>query len=166
MNKRIIIGICILLITIFGVLALEITITNISLENKYALLRVGLGIGSIQKERMLFDENETNYANETYIDELKLLEQGCEGSYCYFKLYQEGGINKEFKIKLEKICSKNSTDEFGESYCSEYMQETDEEILIKVEIKSASILNNLADVTLDREAGSKEKRFEDIEVII
>ncbi len=169
MNKKIIITICIFLILIFGISALEITITNISLENKNALLRVGSGIGTIQKERMLFDEEGINYTNETYIDELKMLEQGCDGDYCYFKLFEEGGINKEFKVMLEKICAKEGIcKEEGEEYecCLEWRDETDEEVLAKAETKSEEILNNIASVTLDREAGSKAKRFEDIEVLI
>ena len=158
--------ILILMVLMIGVVSATTVTTNLTTETKNILSGIGKGIGTITKERMLFDENGTNYLNETYIDELKLINQNCEGDYCYFKLYEEGGINKEFKIKLEKICLKNSTDEFGESYCSEYRQETDEEILIKAEIKAEEILIKIADVTLDREARNKVKRFEDIEVII
>lgn len=142
---------------------------NLTTETKNILEGVGKGIGTITKERMLFDENGTNYANETYIDELKLINQDCEGDYCYFKLYEEGGINKEFKIKLEKVCAKEETCiEEGEEYecCLEWRVETDEEILIKAETKTEKILNKISSVTLDREARNKEKRFEDIEIII
>ena len=147
---------------------LEISL-NLSTETKEVLTRVGKGIGSIQKERMLFDENGTNYLNETYIDELKLINQDCEGDYCHFKLFEEGGINKEFKVKLEKICAKEGIcKEEGMEYecCLEWRAETDEEILTKAEIKTEEILNHIASVTLDREAGSKIKRFEDIGITI
>ncbi len=148
-------------------------ITNIDLnlneETKDVLIRVGKGIGSIQKERMLFDDNGTNYLNETYIDKLKMLEQGCNGNYCYFKLFEEGGINKEFKVELERICAKEGIcKEEGEEYecCLEWRAETDEEILTKAETKSEEILNHIVSVTLEREARNKVKRFEDIEMII
>ncbi len=154
MNKKIIITICIFLILTFGISALEITITNISLENKNALLRVGSGIGSVEKIRQLFDENGTNYMNETYIDKLEMFKQECDGNYCYFKLFEEGGINKEFKVKLKKICSKEGMcEEFGEEYecCLNWRAETEEEISSKANIKSESILNHIASVTLRRE---------------
>ena len=142
---------------------------NLTTETKNILEGVGKGIGSIQKERMLFNESGDNYANETYIDELKLINKDCNGDYCYFQLYEEGGINKEFKIELESICAKEGMCiEFEEEYecCLIWRAETDEEILAKAEIKAEQILNNIASITLDREARSKEKRFEDIEVII
>ena len=173
MNKKIIIGICILLIMVFGISALEITITNISLENKNALLRVGLGIGSVTKTKEIctYDSKtlEENCFNETYTDTLKRLEQGCDGSYCYFKLFEDGGINKEFKVKLDMICSNyGMCKDLEESYecCLTWREETEEEILEKANIKSEEILNHIAGVTLEREARVKEKRFEDIELII
>ncbi len=151
MKKAILI---ILLVMMVGLAsAIEVTL-NQDIETKEVLSRVGKGIGSIQKERMLFDENGTNYANETYIDELKRIEQGCDGSYCYFKLFEEGGINKEFKVKLKKICSKEGMcEEFGEEYecCLSWRVETEQEILSKANIKSDSILNHIASVTLKRE---------------
>ena len=164
--------ILVLLVLMIGLVTAQV-ITNIDLnldaETTEVLSRVGKGIGSIQKERMLFDENGTNYLNETYIDELKLINQNCEGDYCYFKLYEESGINKEFKVKLEKICAKEGMcKEEGEEYecCLNWRAETDEEVLAKAEIKTEEILNKIASVTLDREARNKVKRFEDIEVII
>ena len=142
----------ILLVMMVGLVsAIEVTL-NQDIE---VLSRVGKGIGSIQKERMLFDENGTNYMNETYIDELNRTELGCDGNFCYFKLFEEGGINKEFKVKLEKICSKEGMcKEFGEEYecCLSWRAETEEEIKNKADIKTDSILNNIASVTLDRES--------------
>ena len=158
----------VLMIGLVTAVTLEMNL-NLSQETKNILSGVGKGIGSIQKIRMLFNESGDNYANETYIDELKLINKNCNGEYCYFKLYEESGINKEFKIKLEKICAKEGMCiEFGESYecCLEWRGETDEEILNKAEIKAEEILIKIADVTLDREARNKVKRFEDIEVII
>ena len=148
--------------------AIEIN-TNFSQETKDVLSRVGLGIGSVSKIRQLFDENGTNYANETYIDELKLINQNCDSDYCYFKLYKSEGINKQFKIKLEKICEKEGMCiEFGEEYecCLTWRAETDAEVLSKAEAKTEEILNKIASVTLDREARSKAKRFEDVEITI
>ncbi len=161
--------ILILMVLMIGVVSAVTLNTNLTTETKNILAGIGKGIGSIQKERMLFDENGTNYANETYIDELKLINQDCEGDYCYFKLFEEGGINKEFKVKLEKICAKEGIcKEEGEEYecCLIWRVETDEEVLTKAETKTEEILNNIASVTLDREARGKEKRFEDIEIII
>ncbi len=147
----------ILLVMMVGLVsAIEVTL-NQNIETKEILKRVGKGIGSIQKERMLFDENGTNYMNETYIDELKRIEQGCDGNFCYFKLFEEGGINKEFKVKLKKICSKQGIcEEFGEEYecCLSWRAESEEEILDKANIKSDLILNHIASVTLRRESKS------------
>ncbi len=165
MKKAIIIILGILMIGLVSAITLEMNL-GLSQDKINVLKEVGKGIGTVEKFRMLFDENGTNYANETYIDELKLINQDCDGDYCHFKLYEEGGINKDFKIKLEKICSKQSIDEFGESYCSEYRQETDEEILIKADIKAKEILNKIVDVTIDRQTRTKVKRFEDVEITI
>ena len=159
--KKTILVLLVLMISLVSAVTLN---TNLTTETKEVLTRVGKGIGSIQKERMLFDENGTNYANETYIDELKLINQDCEGDYCHFKLFEEGGINKEFKVKLEKICAKEGMCiEEGEEYecCLIWRAETDEEVLAKAGIKTEEILNKIADVTLDREARNKVKRFED-----
>ena len=164
--KKTILVLLVLMISLVSAVTLEM---NLSQETKEVLTRVGKGIGTIQKVRMLFDENGTNYLNESYLDELKMVEQGCEGDYCYFILFEEGGINKEFKVKLEKICAKEGMCiEEGEEYecCLIWRAETDEEVLAKAGIKTEEILNHIADVTLDREARSKVKRFEDIEVLI
>ena len=155
MKKTILIILMILMIGLVSAVALEMSLSNLNAETKEVLTRVGNGIGSIQKERMLFDENGTNYMNETYIDELNRTELGCDGSFCYFKLFEEGGINKEFKVKLKKICSKEGMcKEFGEEYecCLEWRAETEEEIKNKADIKTDSILNHIASVTLDRES--------------
>ncbi len=164
--KKTILILMVLMISLVSAVTLN---TNLTTETKEVLTRVGKGIGSIQKERMLFDENGTNYANETYIDELKLINQNCEGDYCYFKLYEEGGINKEFKVKLTKICANEGMCiEEGEEYecCLTWRDETDVEVLTKAETKSEEILNHIASVTLDREARNKVKRFEDVEITI
>ncbi len=167
MNKIIILGIVFVLL-IISTIAVEMQL-SLNEETIGILRRVGSGIGSITKERQLFDENGTNYANETYIDELKLINQNCDSDYCYFKLYESEGINKQFKIKLEKICEKEGMCiEFGEEYecCLVWRAETDQEVLSKAEAKTEEILNKIASVTLDREARSKVKRFEDIEITI
>ncbi len=164
--KKTILILMVLMISLVSAVTLEM---NLSQETKDVLSRVGKGIGSIQKERMLFDENGTNYLNETYIDELKLINQDCDGDYCHFILFEENGINKPFEIELEKICAKEGMCiEEGEEYecCLIWRAETDEEVLAKAGIKTEEILNHIADVTLDREARSKVKRFEDVEVII
>ena len=155
--------ILILMVLMIGLVsAIEMNL-NLSTETKEVLTRVGKGIGSIQKERMLFDENGTNYMNETYIDNLKRIEQGCDGNYCYFKLFENGGINKEFKVKLKKICSKEGMcKEFGEEYecCLSWRAETEEEITSKADIKTDSILNNIASVTLRRESRKRVRSRE------
>ena len=164
--KKIILILMLLMIGL--VLAIEMNL-NLSTETNIILSRVGKGIGDIEKTRQLFDENGTNYLNESYVDELKLINQDCDGDYCHFKLYEEGGINKEFKVKLEKICAKEGMCiEEGEEYecCLIWRAETDEEILTKAEIKTEEILNHIASVTLDREARNKVKRFEDVEITI
>ncbi len=152
MKKTILIILGILMI---GLVTAQV-ITNIDLnldeETKEVLTRVGKGIGSIQKERMLFDENGTNYANETYIDELKLINQDCEGDYCHFKLFEEGGINKEFKVKIEKICIEFNETEEG-NYCINYRIQTTQEIQLSAEAQAKKILNHIASVTLRRERG-------------
>ena len=157
-----------MLLMIGLVSAIEMNL-NLSTETNIILSRVGKGIGDIEKTRQLFDENGTNYLNETYIDELNMLEEGCDGDYCYFILFEESGINKEFKIELEKICAKEGMcKEEGEEYecCLIWRAETDEEILTKAEIKTEEILNHIASVTLDREARNKVKRFEDVKITI
>ena len=142
---------------------------NFNLEDKETLSRVGDGIGLIEKERMLFDENGTNYLNETYIDTLKLIPLGCEGAYCHFKLYEENGINKPFKVKLESICAKEGIcleDGFEYECCLEWRAETDNEVLAKAEIKSKEILNKIVSITKDRESRNKEERFEEMDISI
>ncbi|KKN22692.1 hypothetical protein LCGC14_0912460 [marine sediment metagenome] len=160
--KTTILVLMILMIGLVSAVTLEV---SLSTENKEVLKKVGKGIGNIEKTRQLYDENGTNYLNETYIDELKLIKL----SNNEFKLYQEGGINKEFKVELEKICAKEGMCiEFEEEYecCLEWRAETDAEVLEKAEIKSKSILNKIASITLDREARSKQRRFEDVEITI
>ncbi len=150
MKKIVLIILGILFVGLVSAVALEISLSGITEENKIVLSKVGKGIGSIPKERMLFDEEGINYANESYIDELKRIEQGCDGNYCYFKLYEEGGINKEFKVKLEKICTEYNETEEG-TYCLTYREQTNQEIQISAEIKAKKILNHIASVTLKRE---------------
>ncbi len=142
--------ILILMVLMIGLVsAIEIDL-NLSTENTEVLKRVGKGIGTIQKERMLFDENGINHLNETYIDKLKMLEQGCDGDYCYFKLFEEGGINKEFKIELEKICTEYNITEEG-TYCINYRSQTNQEIQQSAEAQAKEILNKIASVTLRRQ---------------
>jgi len=140
---------------------------NLDEETKLTLLKVGKGIGEIEKVREVWI-NETCY-NETYIDKLKLIPKGCSGGECSFTLFESEGINKPFKIKLESICAKEGMcEEFGESFecCLEWRAETDEEVLIKAEKEMQRILNKIASVTLERESRTKEERFEEIEVNI
>lgn len=148
MKKKILLMV-LLMIFLIGLVTAVISNMNITLskENKDTLLRVGHGIGN----------------------NLKLLENGCDGSFCYFTLFEEGGINKEFKVKLEQICNEmGMCEDLDEEYecCLEWRDETDEEVLSKAGKKAESILNNIVDVTLDRESRSKIKRFEDIDIII
>ena len=141
---------------------------NFDTETTERLLTVGDGIGYVNKTRMLFDENGTNYLNETYIDFLRLIPLGCD-DYCYFKLFEENSINKPFKIELESICAKEGTcEEFGESYdcCLEYRAETDSEVLLKAEKESKRILKDIVDVTLERENRVSTGRFEEVEIEI
>ncbi len=141
---------------------------NLSQENKDILLTVGDGMGSVEKTRELYDENGTNYANETYIDVLKLIPKGCSNGYCHFKLYEENGINKEFQVELETKCAKEGMcEEEGFEYecCLVWRAETDEEVLAKAEIESKKILNHIASVTKQREE-SRTERFEEIEIEI
>ena len=108
MKKYIIKTTLLLLIFLFIGLATAQIITNINLnldtETKEVLSGVGDGIGTIEKIREVCI-NDSECFNETYIDNLKLIPLGC-GEFCHFKLYEENGINKEFKVKLESICSK------------------------------------------------------------
>ncbi len=141
---------------------------NLSQETKDKLLTVGSGISDVEKTRELYDENGTNYANETYIDVLKLIPKGCGGGFCFFKLYESEGINKEFKVELEKKCKEEGLcNDMGEIYecCLEWRSETDEEVLAKAEIESKKILNHIASVTEQREE-SRTERFEEIEIRI
>ncbi len=166
--KKTILILMLLMIGVVSAVTLQSNL-NLTTETKNILEGVGKGIGTITKERMLFDENGTNYANETYIDTLKMLENGCNGDYCEFVLFESQGINKKFRIELESICAKEGICiEFEEEYncCLEWRAETDEEVLAKAEIKAEQILNNIASITLDREARSKVKRFEERKIII
>ena len=158
--KKTILVLLVLMISLVSAVTLEM---NLSQETKEVLSRVGKGIGTIEKIIEVYI-NETYYYNETYIDTLKLINGDCSNGYCYFTLYENGGIYKEFKIELEKICAKEGICiEEGEEYecCLIWRAETDEEVLIKAEAKTEEILNHIADVTLDREARNKVKRFED-----
>ncbi len=168
--------ILVLLVLMIGLVTAQV-ITNMNLnldeEAKDTLLRVGDGIGTVQKIKEICNyDNETEIEtciNETYIDVLQLLGNSCSNGYCYFTLYEENSINKEFKIELERICAKDGVcTEEEEEYecCLIWRAETDEEVLAKARIKTEETLNHIADVTLDREAGSKAKRFEDVELII
>ena len=108
---------------------------NLSVENKEALERVGTGITTPT-----------------------LQEQGCDENKCYFKLYEEGGINKDFEVDSQ-ICSKEgicfhklgngSLEEY--TCCKEYRNQTDDEIIDLAETESKRILNWIAEVTIDRE---------------
>ncbi len=161
-----------MILLIIGLATAQV-ITNINLnlnsEDKLTLLKVGDGIGTVEKVREICI-NDSECFNETYIDNLKLIGEKVNDKFTgNFKLYEEGGINKEFKVKLESICSKEGMcEEFGESYecCLEWRAETDEEVLIKAKLKSKEILNRIVSVTLDRESRQKENRFEEIEVNI
>ena len=143
MKKATILILMVLMIGLVSAVTLEI---SLSTETKEVLTRVGNGIGSIQKVRMLFDENGTNYLNESYLDELKLIKL----SNNEFKLYQEGGINKEFEIKLKKICIEFNETEEG-TYCINYRSQTNQEIQQSAEAQAKEILNNIASVTLRRQ---------------
>ena len=149
----IILGI-ILLISIATATILSNIDLNLTPETKITLLKVGKGIGNIEKIRVTCDEF-GDCINETYTDKLTLIGEKVNDKFNgNFKLYEEDGINKEFKIKLENICSKEGTcDDEGMKYdcCLEWREETDEEILIKAEAKSKEILNKIASVTEDRE---------------
>ena len=172
MKKKLLL-ILLMIILVVGLVTAEILNINITLskENKDTLLRVGKGIGEINKTREIYDNKTDTYYNETYIDILQLQEKGCDGSYCYFKLYQEGGVNKPFKIALERRCAKEGMCDdldLGESYecCLEWREETNEEIIIKANKKSEEILNHIAGVTLEREARGRVKKVDDINVNI
>ncbi len=157
-----------MVVTVIGAITGTINL-NLSQDNIEILKRVGSGIGSIPKIREVYDNKTDTFYNESYVDELQLLENGCDRSYCYFILSESGGINKEFKVKLGRICSEiGICKEFKEEYecCLTWREETDEEILSKVNKKVEEILNNIVDVTLDRESRSKTERFEEMEVII
>ncbi len=170
MKKKIFILMIVLMICLIGlVTAVSLVMNlNISPENKEVLkTKVGEGIGEINKTREICENDVC--INETYTDTLKLLEDGCDGSYCYFTSYQDGGINKEFKVKLERICAKEGIckdEEMEYDCCLEWREETDEEILNKANKESENILNNIASVTLEREARNKVKRFDDINITI
>lgn len=167
MKKKIFILMILLIVLVIGLVTAEILIMNLSVSkgNKEVLERKG--IGEIEKVREIC--NETICFNETYIDVLQLQEQGCNNGYCYFKLYEDGGIDKPFKIELESICNEMGTCiEFEEEYecCLSWRGETNEEIMIKANAKSEEILNRIAYVTLDRESRGRVKRFDDINVSI
>ena len=171
MKKKFIIKTTLLLLIILFIgLATAQVITNINLnlnqEDKETLLRVGEGIGTIEKVREVCI-NDSDCFNETYIDKLKLIPLGCD-DYCYFKLYEENGINKEFKVELEQICkTEGICEDLGKSYkcCLEYRTEIDEEVLAKAEIKSKEILKHIVEVTKQREI-KRTERFEEVEIEI
>ncbi len=170
-NKTILIfGLPILLVvigTVLGIFAEDINII-FNQEDKDVLSSVGTGIGSIQKIREVCDNNSENCFNETYIDKLVL--QSINSNT--FRLYEEGGINKEFEIELERICKgygKCFDEEMQEEYdcCSEgYRAETTEEKLIKAEKKAKEILNKIIKVTKERQTRINVKEFDDVEIII
>lgn len=170
MKKKFIIKTTLLLMIIFLIglaTAQVITNMNMNLEEEKKETLLSIGIGEIEKIREICI-NDSECFNETYIDNLKLIPLGC-GEFCHFKLYEENGINKEFKVKLESICSKEGMcEEFGESYecCLEWRAETDEEVLIKAKLKSKEILNKIVSVTEERESRTKIERFEEIEIKI
>ena len=146
MKKKILILLGIVLFV--GLVTAEV-ITNINLnfgmENKRTFLRVGDGIGN----------------------NLKLIHLGCD-EFCHFKLYEKGGINKEFKVELKSICkTEGICEDLGESYecCLEYRAETDEEVLAKAEKESKRILKHIASVTKQRE-NKRTERFEEVEIEI
>ena len=141
---------------------------DLSAEDKNVLESVGTGIGAIEKIREVCDNNSENCFNETYIDKLVL--QSINSNT--FRLYEEGGINKEFEIELERICKgygKCFDEEMQEEYdcCSEgYRAETTEEKLIKAEKKAKEILNKIIKVTKERQTRINVKEFDDVEIII
>ncbi len=149
------------------------TISSISLirnqEDKDILARVGKGIGDIEKQREVCDEF-GECINETYIDKLQLQEKGCDSNFCYFKLYESGGINKDIQVNLNPVCSKYGMCEdleMGEEYecCLNYRDLTEEEILVNASKEVNEILNKIISVTLAREQrAERNKRFEDIEI--
>ena len=166
------IALFLMVLLIIGIATAQV-ISNINLnldeETKEVLSRVGDGIGTIETEKLICDEFGENCFNETYIDTLKLTPLGCSNGYCYFKLYEENGINKPFKVKLESICSREGTcNELGESYecCLEWRAETDEEVLAKAQIESKKILNKIVSVTEERESRTKTERFEEMDISI
>ena len=166
MKKIILIPMVLLIVTLATAVTLNMNL-NLSTETTERLLTVGEGIGTIEKVREVYDNETDTFYNETYIDFLRLIPLGCD-DYCHFKLYEENGINKEFKIELEQICKKEGKCiEFEESYdcCLEYRAETDEEVLAKAEKKSKEILNHIASVTEQRE-NKRTESFEEVEIEI
>lgn len=169
MKIKTIIILCILLLVVSITTATIITTIDIDLsaEDKTTLESVGAGIGSINKTRLICDNNSENCYNETYIDQLKLISISNDK----FKLYEEGGINKEFTIKLERICTGMTMcidEDMQEEYecCEGYRDETDEEVLVKAKVKAKEILDNIIRVTEERESRTQQKRFDDVEIII
>ncbi len=171
MKKKIIFGI-IFLVLIAGITTATISniSLNLSLEDKDILERVGKGIGEIEKERTICDEL-GECVNETYTDHLQLQEKGCDTSFCYFKLYEDGGINKDIQVNLKQVCETYGICkdlEFGDyECCLNYRDLTEDEILINASKEVNEILNKIIRVTLAREEkAERNKRFEDIEVVI
>jgi len=167
-KKLLLILLMILVIGLVSAVVIPNIIIIVKEGNAEILLRKG--IGEINKTREICN-NESICHNETYIDILQLQEQGCSNGYCYFKLFEDGGIDKPFKIMLEQICSKMGICkelEMEESYecCIEWREETNEEIIIKANKKSEEILNHIAGVTLEREARGRVKKVDDINVNI
>ena len=153
MNKKIIIGMFIFILLISFVVAQVIATMNLNLDTETTriLKRVGLGIGEISKTRLIYDNITDSYYNETYIDKLQMLEQNCYDGYCYFTLYEENSINKEFKVKLEKICTEYNETEEG-TYCISWREQTSQEIQQSAEAQAKEILSHIASVTLKRES--------------
>ncbi len=170
MKNKIIFGlIFLILIAGFTIASLSNISLNLSPEDKNVLSRVGKGIGDVNKTRESCDEFGV-CINESYIDKLQLQEKGCDGSVCYFKLYESGGINKEFKIKLERICETYGLckDLEMEDYecCLSWRAETDEEVMAKATDEMNIILDNIVGKTLEREARVNIKRFEDTNITL
>jgi len=140
---------------------------NLNMEQDKVDTLKSIGIGELEKQKLICDNNSENCYNETYTD--KLVIQSISGNK--FRLYEEGGINKEFKIKLEQICAKQGMcidEEMIEEYecCLIWRDENEQEIMVKVQAEAEKILNKIIKVTEERQQRNNIKVFNDKEVII
>ena len=149
------IGLVIIIFIVLSIMVFSQVMESLNLkpEIKEVLrTKVGKGIGDIEKVRLVCI-NDIDCFNETYIDKLEMIKQDCDGDYCEFKLFEEGGINKEFKVKLKKICTEYNETEEG-TFCINWRGQTSQEILVSAEAQAKEILNHIASVTLRRQKGT------------